>query len=206
MFLDPKQTLYTCKQKNCKSCNVPGEISCHFSLKQLLHFLSIAIPPFFIGFMGLHYGLYKWNVLAIWLGIIIAFFGFIEIRVMCSHCPHYAEPELKNLKCWANYGSPKVWKYRPGPMTKTETVIFLTCLTIVFLYPIPLFFLKQQWFFTIIHLLTVTAFFSTLKSCICIKCMNFACPLNSVEEKSRNKFFKQNPRVAKAWGKHFEDL
>jgi hypothetical protein len=38
-----------------------------------------------------------------WLILIIGYFGFVEIRVMRSHCPHYAE-EGGSLKCWANYG------------------------------------------------------------------------------------------------------
>ncbi len=201
MFLDPKQPLHTCKQKSCTDCQVPGAITCHFSLKQLLHFLSIGLPPFIVGFLGLHHGLYEWKVLAIWLGIIIAFFGFIEIRVMCSHCPHYAEPSLKNLKCWANYGAPKIWKYRPGPMSKIETIVFVTCMAIVFLYPSPFLFLAKQWSFFVIHLLTVISFFATLRSCLCNQCINFACTFNAVPEKERDKFFKENPTVAKAWGK-----
>jgi hypothetical protein len=48
-------------------------------------------------------------------------FGLLEIRVMCSHCPHYAEAG-RLLKCWANYGSPKLWAYRPGPMCRMETL------------------------------------------------------------------------------------
>jgi hypothetical protein len=29
--------------------------------------------------------------LLIWIATFVAYFGFIEIRVLCSHCPHYAE-------------------------------------------------------------------------------------------------------------------
>jgi hypothetical protein len=31
--------------------------------------------------------------------------------------------------------------------------------------------------------------------------MNFACPLNGVDEKVRDQFFIENPTVAEAWGK-----
>jgi hypothetical protein len=31
--------------------------------------------------------------------------------------------------------------------------------------------------------------------------MNFACPLNNVNEKTRADFFKRNPTVARAWGR-----
>ena len=54
------------------------------------------------------------------IALCVGFFGFIETRVLCSHCPHYAE-EGASLRCWANYGSPKLFKYRPGPMSTTST-------------------------------------------------------------------------------------
>jgi hypothetical protein len=70
-----------------------------------------------------------------WLTMIIGYFGFIEIRVMCSHCPHYAESD-SSLKCWANYGSPKIWKYRPEPMSFIEKAIFLGGFAIIWGYPL----------------------------------------------------------------------
>ena len=36
-----------------------------------------------------------------------------------------AETGTKTLKCWANYGSPKLWKYRPGPMSLAEKTVFI---------------------------------------------------------------------------------
>lgn len=74
----------------------------------------------------------------IWIIFTFSYFGLIEIRVMCSHCPHYAEPEIKSLKCWTNYGSPKLWKYRPGPMSIIEKTIFIAGFLIMLL---PLVFI-----------------------------------------------------------------
>ena len=34
---------------------------------------------------------------------------------------------------------------------------------------------------------------------LCSQCMNFACPLNSVDLKIRRHFFERNPEVAEAW-------
>jgi hypothetical protein len=34
---------------------------------------------------------------------------------------------------------------------------------------------------------------------LCPKCMNFACPLNSVPDPVRAEFFERNPVVADAW-------
>jgi hypothetical protein len=131
--------------------------------------------------------------------MVVGYFGFIEIRVMCSHCPHYAEPG-SSLKCWANYGSPKIWKYRPGPMTLIEKIVFLGGFIVVWGY--PLFFLipGHQWFLLIVYVLTVAAFFMTLKTFLCSQCINFSCPMNTVQDEVRRLFFERNPEVAKAWG------
>ncbi|HOO89972.1 MAG TPA: hypothetical protein PLA74_04040 [Syntrophales bacterium] len=198
MFLNPREPIATCEVRSCDDCPVNTTLHCHFSLKDWIHFLLIAFPPFIAGGAGIYHvsGL----LLIPWIVFVIAFFGFIEIRVMCSHCPHYAESE-SSLKCWANYGSPKVWKYRPGPMTVTEKIVFLGGFVIVWGYPVPFLFFGPQMFLLILYLMTTGGFFMTLKMFLCSQCMNFACPLNSVDEKIRNQFFARNPSIAKAWVK-----
>jgi hypothetical protein len=132
--------------------------------------------------------------------IIIGYFGFIEIRVMCSHCPHYAE-NGSSLKCWANYGAPKIWKYRPGPMTFWEKVIFFSGFALVWGYPLFFLILDLQIFLLIVYILTTAGFFMTLSTFLCSQCMNFACPMNRVKDEVRRDFLKRNPIIAKAWTK-----
>ena len=200
MFLDPQQPLHTCTSNTCDGCTVLSNLNCHYNLRQLLQFLSMAFPPFIIGGYGIYS--YKPVLLFIWVGIILFYFGVVEIRVMCSHCPHYAEPNLKSLKCWANYGSPKLWKYRPGPMSFIEKFIFLIGMVVVFACPLPIIILSELWLLLIIYILTTTAFFFTLNTFLCTQCINFACPFNRVKDPVRNEFFKLNPQIKKAWGKN----
>jgi hypothetical protein len=197
MFLDPNKPIATCESETCDDCSVKDSIHCHFKARELIHFLVIAFPGFLLGGAGI-YHLSGW-ALALWVGLIISFFGFIEIRVMCSHCPHYAEPE-KSLKCWANYGSLKLWKYRPGPMSHAEKFIFFAGFTFIWGYPLLFLVSGGQWFLLFVYALTVTGFFMTLKMFFCTQCMNFACPLNSVVEEARKVFFGKNPEVGRAWG------
>lgn len=198
-FLDPENPIATCVFETCDNCSVGNDLHCHFVLKDLIHFLLISLPPFLIGGAGI-YTINGWWLLP-WLVIIVGFFGFVEIRVMCSHCPHYAE-EINSLKCWANYGAPKIWKYRPGPMTFLEKTIFLT--GFVFVWGYPLIFLLTngiQLFLLIVYIISTAGFFMTLKNFLCSQCINFACPLNSVSAKVRQGFFEHNPEVSKAWNK-----
>ncbi|MDJ0622431.1 MAG: hypothetical protein QNJ17_05670 [Desulfocapsaceae bacterium] len=198
MSLEPKKPIATCESDSCNDCTVKSDLHCHFSLKDWLLFLIIAIPPFLIGGKGIS------NIDSIlllpWILFVVVYFGFIEIRVMCSHCPHYAEAST-SLQCWANYGSPKLWKYRPGPMSVMEKIVFLGGFVIVWGYPLISLLLSTQIFLLIIYSMTTTSFFLILLKFMCSRCMNFACPLNQVDEQIRDRFFSKNPRVAEAWEK-----
>jgi hypothetical protein len=196
LFLNPDRPIATCESSTCNDCPIDTKVHCHFSLKDLIHFLLISLPPFLLGGAGI-YDISGW-LLLIWVIFVIAFFGFIEIRVLCSHCPHYAESE-KTLKCWANYGSLKLWKYRLGPMTIPEKIILLGGFLIVWGYPLLFLVFGRQLFLLIVYLITTVGFFVTLKTFLCSQCMNFACPLNSVNKEIRDQFFVRNPSVAKAW-------
>jgi hypothetical protein len=198
MFLDPRRPLTTCVAKNCDGCPVSKDVHCHFHGRDLVAFLLVFLPSFVVGGAGI-FRINPWW-LAPWALIVFSYFGFVEIRVMCSHCPHYAEPG-KNLQCWANYGSPRLWKYRPGPMSVTEKIVFEAGLVLIFGYPLVFLLLGAQWLLLAIYLLTGASFAATLRHSYCSQCMNFACPLNIVDEKVRAEFFKRNPTVARAWGK-----
>ena len=200
MFLNAEKPIMTCQADSCDGCAVNHAIHCHFTWKDLVHFLFISLPPFFLGGAGI-YNQSGW-LLVPWIVFVIAYFGFIEIRVMCSHCPHYAEPGT-SLKCWAKYGAPKLWKYRPGPMSIIEKIVFFGGFVIVWGYPLVVLVVSWQWLFLLVYGMTTAGFFMTLTTFLCAQCMNFACPLNRVEEAMRNEFFKQNPIVGKAWGKNY---
>ena len=196
MFLDPDKPIITCVSESCNDCSVADALHCHFSPKDLIHFLCIVLPSFLLGGAGIYN--VRGFLLFLWILMIIGYFGFVEIRVMCSHCPHYAE-KGNSLKCWANYGAPKVWKYRPGPMSFMEKVIFFGGFTVIWGYPILFLLAGMQWFFLLVYVILVVGFFMTLRMFLCSRCMNFACPLNTVDENTRQEFFKRNPEVAKAW-------
>ena len=195
-FLDPTKPTATCDAPECKDCPVEGALHCHFRPIELAHFLILCAPAFIIGGAGvLDYGVW---VFVIWIAILVGYFGFLEIRVMCSHCPHYAEAG-KSLQCWANHGSPKLWKYRPGPMSGMEKVGFFSGMLLVWGYPPPFLVLNGSWLMLVLYALTTTGFFMTLKMFLCSQCINFACPLNSVDQARRDLFFQRNPSVAEPW-------
>ena len=197
-FLDPTQPIATCTAERCQDCPAGRVLHCHFRGRDLAHFLLNMLPPFTIAGAGIARVNGWW--LAPWGMLVLGYFGLLEIRVMCAHCPHYAEPGT-TLKCWANYGAPKLWRYRPGPMSGPETVWFYAGMAAVLIYPLAFFLLGGQWFLLLIYTLTTAAAGTTLKRFLCTQCINFACPLNAVDETARQAFFARNPTVAEAWGK-----
>jgi hypothetical protein len=198
MFLDPRRPLTTCVARCCEDCPVGKDVHCHFRGRDLAAFLFAGLPMVIVGSAGIDRVGPWW--LVPWGLIVFAYFGFVEIRVMCSHCPHYAEPG-KNLQCWANYGSPRLWKYRPGPMSSTEKTVFFIGLVLVMGYPLAFLLAALQWFLLAVYLVTLISFYLTLRRSYCSECMNFACPLNNVDGRVRAAFFMRNPTIARAWGK-----
>jgi len=195
-FPDPTLPIATCSASSCVDCPVSAKVHCHFRPKELIHFLLISFPGFIIG--GAVIFDFNQCLVTMYIAVVVGFFGFLEIRVMCSHCPHYAE-EGSTLSCWANHGSLKLWKYRPGPMNKSEVFLFFAALVIISTIPLPFFFLTEAWLLLLLYLLTTAAFYTTLKLFLCSKCMNFACPLNGVDGAAREMFFQRNPSVAEHW-------
>ena len=197
-FPDPLVPIATCEATDCTGCSIADSVHCHFCPADLVRFLLISIPAFLVGGAAvLSVGLAP---LFIWVSIIVGFFGFAEIRVMCSHCPHYAE-DGTTLGCWANHGSPKLWKYRPGPMSTTEYVVFFGGFVIVWGYPLAFFLVGGLWFLLGLYLLLTIGSFVVLKIVFCSKCINFACPLNGVPDEARILFFERNPSVGRAWNR-----
>jgi hypothetical protein len=189
-FLNPEKPLATCVAESCTGCPVGEELHCHFRFRDLAHFLLISAPSFLLGGAGI-YRVSGW-MLALWFLMIMGYFGFLEIRVMCSHCPHYAEPG-RTLRCWANYGAMKLWQYRPGPMSMGEKILFLAGLIAIFGYA-PLFMLlSREWFLLFVYVVVVAGYFMTVTMFFCTQCTNFACPLNSVEGGIRAQFRERNP-------------
>ncbi|RMF32650.1 MAG: hypothetical protein D6759_08005 [Chloroflexi bacterium] len=190
LFLDPSKPIATCTQSSCEGCPLLDTLHCHFSGKDLAKFIAAVLPSFAIGGIGV-YRLGVWFFIP-WILFILSYFELIEIRVMCSHCPHYAEAG-KRLKCWANYGSPKLWRYRPGPMSWMEKAIFLAGLILVFGYPLALFLVAAKWSPAALYGVAVVGAYLFMRKAMCSRCMNFACPLNLVDEARRKEFLKRNP-------------
>jgi hypothetical protein len=181
----------------CEGCPLEGRLRCRFRARDLLHFLAMfggfALPAI----IGVIRGGYGWYLLG-WFGFALVFFELWEIRILCSHCPYYAE-QGHTLHCIANYGSLKVWTYRPGPMSRSEKVQLWIGFAILTGYPFPFLLLGGQFIFALLALWGAGLFFWTLRRYVCSECVNFSCPLNRVPKEMVDEYLRRNPTMRAAW-------
>jgi hypothetical protein len=127
----------------CEGCPLFERLKCRFDRGDLLHFLGMTGCVGIPAVLGMVAGGYGWYLLG-WAAIWLVFFGLWEIRILCSHCPYYAERGA-TLHCIANYGCPKVWRYHPEPISTPEKIQLMIGFVLVGGYPFPFLILGQQF-------------------------------------------------------------
>jgi hypothetical protein len=194
-------------------------LNCRYDKHLARFFLWNQIPSLTLMLLGLALAGYItgiwWPLISVAFGA-VALWGFgVETRLLCSHCPFYAG-EGKTLHCLALDGFPKLWKYRPGPMTQVEKIL-LSALAI-YLEAMPVAFqvygVWYLWFhrlgrpailgMALIMLATVLTewqFVYVIQHDFCARCVNFSCPLNRVPKETVDAYLVQNPVMRAAWEK-----
>ncbi len=127
--------------------------------------------------------------------ISMVFFGFVEWYVLCRHCPCYEHSGREHgnegrFYCLANWGSPKLFKYEPSPVSSAGRAVFLLWgIGWAFLFPLVYLWDRMDWFLA--YLLIVFAFVTTLRYIGCNSCPNFGCALNTVPKEKQEEFKKK---------------
>jgi len=195
-----KNTNNICIWKDNEECNkfsIKGKLICHFHRKYLFSFIGLFVVFAITAFIGVIISGYGWFLLG-WVSFWLFFFEIWEIRILCSHCPYYAE-EGRVLHCIANYSSLKIWKYHPEPMNTSEKIQLIIGFIMLVGYPLIFLILDSQFIFLIISIMEIFIFFSFLLIKRCNKCVNFSCPLNRVKKEFIDTFLEKNPVMRKVW-------
>ena len=135
-------------EAECEGCPLADHLKCRFKQGDLFHFIGMFVTFAIPSFIGVIRGGYGWYLLG-WVAFWLIFFELWEIRILCSHCPYYAE-RGKTLHCIANYGSLKVWDYHPEPMSASEKVQLWIGFAILCGYPFPLMLLGGEILWVIV--------------------------------------------------------
>lgn len=207
---------------DCVSCGLLAHLSCKWDKKILGLFMGIGIPPFLItlfGFVVLGLMKLSWWWLIGYVAYFIIFFGILEARFLCSHCPYYAR-EGKTLKCLGNNGNYKFWKYHPEPINGFEKFLMIFVIVDMTFLIIPAGGLGYGIYYIATHyamfgliplmlmiglcfsaLVTGIGFIAALKNGFCSRCVNFSCGLNTVPKEYVDAYLKKNDVMREAWEK-----
>lgn len=203
----------------CATCGLRSQLGCRLDRREFLFFVLNQIPSLVLACFGLTLvGLLSqvWWPLIVFVGACVALWGLgIETRVLCSHCPYWAE-DNQTLHCWALTGSPKWWRYRPGPMNRVEKGIIVGFFSFLVVFPAlaegygivllargyakyGLYALLGMIGVTLATILAAAQFFLILRYHYCRRCVNFSCPLNRVPKPLVDAYLRRNRVMREAW-------
>jgi hypothetical protein len=206
-------------EAGCDSCGLHWQLGCRFDRREFLFFVLNQIPSLVLACLGLILvGLVAkmWWPLIVFVGVCVALWGLgIETRVLCSHCPYWAE-DSRTLHCWALSGSPKFWRYRPGPMNRVEKGVIVGFFLFLVVFPglvegYGIWLLCQEYTryglyalmgmigITVATILAAAQFFLILRYHYCRRCVNFSCPLNRVPKSRVDMYLRRNRGMQEAW-------
>ena len=190
-------------QSECKECNLHEKLFCRPKSKYLIYFGLPALAgmvPAGIGLLFSNFELIlKIIIFGGWIGYLMFFFFIWESRMVCNHCPYFANDEQRTLHCPIDKGKLKTSKYNPGPTSLSEKIQFIIGLLLFMGYPLLFLALAGQiilFFFTLAGMIT---WIIIIQLKVCTDCVNFACVLNRVPKSVRLQFFEKNPVIKKAW-------
>jgi len=181
----------------CEGCAIEGRLKCHFESKDMAGFLMNVLPFAVTAIAGAVVAGYGWYLLG-WLAYSLFFFFVWEARILCSHCPMWAE-ESRVLHCHANGGVIKIWPYRPGPMSRSEQAQFLLGAGLWAGLPFVLMLLGGEYLLVLIGLVTVASGVYGVRHTACSRCLNFSCPGNTVHKQVVDAYLRRNPVMRAAW-------
>ena len=194
---EKRATAAACVRASCGGCSIRDRVLCIHTPRDLVDFGVLFVGwliPFLAGMIrGKH-----WVGLAVWFGLCLVFFGYVEAMVLCRHCPHYAE-EGPTLRCHANWGLPKIPGLNRRPVSRIEGTVWLIYGGTLFLYHIPFFIASRQWLLLALATWAVFVAAWTVRRTQCTRCYHLSCPANRVADDVRKELCVNYPAYAEAW-------
>jgi hypothetical protein len=191
------------QESACEICELKDKLHCQTQKKYSLYFAVSFFSGILPALLGIIFSnmntILKILILSGWVGYSIFFFLIWESKILCSHCPFYADEDQKTLHCYANMGIIKTAKYCPEPMDTSEKIQFIIAVSILIIFAYPFLLLSNQIIFFILSVIGMVVWILILQTQICVRCINFSCPLNRVPKEYIDKFLERNPAIKQVW-------
>ena len=198
----------------CEDCDLGERLTCRFGGRALARFYALLLPAVVpaAGTLAIHaLTLGGWPV-AVYAAFLVLFFGVIETRLLCRHCPFYAR-EGAVLRCPANFGVPRLWRSDPRPSSTRENVLLALGFLFLGLFPVGVGVLgllgtrsDGRPGFVLFALLTpatalgVAVTFALVRRWCCTRCVNFSCFLNRAPSAIAEAYLDRNPAWRRVTG------
>ena len=215
---DQHRTCTSDDDRGCDGCALDDALNCRFKKERLIGFLAMVLPFITASVLGLYIvGTITGTqtFLIAYAAFYLVFFVFIEPWILCRHCPHYAR-EGSIIRCHANYGLPRIWKYDPRPLNAPERAGVLAGFAVFGLYPIAVEAYGIWTLFavmgfvnppgglllmgvTIFNTVSAIALLILLRRNYCARCVNFGCPLNKTPSNLKSAYHARNPDIKRLW-------
>ncbi|MFX1560998.1 MAG: hypothetical protein ACFFBL_10460 [Promethearchaeota archaeon] len=208
-----------CTSKNgsvCVACELDGKLNCrydeelvkcfrrtHFPFRAL-QFLVMGVASFLTG---------VWWAFILFAVVIALNFTAIESWYLCRHCPFY-EKEGKTLECITLKGIPRIWKFDPAPMKRSDKIAMSLVGGFIDIFPILIAGYATWILFstgaeilltaTMVGLTLISLFVAGylekfLRENYCMRCVNLSCMMNKVPEELKEEYLRKNPEMLKVW-------
>ena len=189
----------------CKDCNLHEKLFCRPKSKYTLYFgvpAMFSMIPAGFGLLTSEFELWiRILIFSGWMVYLMFFFFVWESRMVCNHCPYFANDEQRTLHCPIDSGKLKTSKYEPGPSSLSEKIQFLIGFAILLGYPLFFLALANQILLLVITIVASVVWIIIIQLKVCTDCVNFSCVLNRVPKSVRQQFFEKNPIIKEAWEK-----
>jgi len=193
------------REEECGDCELNKTLFCRPKIKYLIYFaipIFIGIIPTILIVIFASISLiFKLVFFISWLLYAMFFFSVWETRILCNHCPYFANESQKVLHCVIDKGKYKAGTYDPGPLSLSEKIQFSIGGILFMTFPIPFLIIWQLYVALIIYSISLVSWIIIVQKRVCTDCINFACPLNRVPREIMTQFMNKNPLIKKAWEK-----
>jgi hypothetical protein len=209
-----KRNICNVKASDCQDCAINGKLMCSFNIKDTIYFVVPVFGGWAVLLAGIvqHYlsgRLHTPEIIIFFVcysGYLIFFFLIWENKILCSHCPYYSFDDESYVKCYANYGIHKAWKYNPAPMSRSERIQFMVGILIFAAYPLVFLAMYTMYIHFAAFFILVIIWIGSMHFLSCSACPNFSCPLNNVDEGVVKEYLRHNKVMGRAWDKGCNSL
>lgn len=207
----------TCVDESvCGDCSLEDLLNCRYDEELVMCFRKRHLPYRALALLTVGIASLVTNVWWMFLAyavVTLLNFTLVESWYLCRHCPFYAK-EGSTLHCITLKGMPRLWRYDPAPLNRTDRMAMLLVGGFIDLFPVVAGAYAAWALFTVgadtvlvaaiaamtILMLDVSVYIGRfLADNYCVKCVNFSCVMSKTPKAVADEYLQRNPFMREIW-------